>query len=184
MTQTTRAATGFNTQRAGLFPLPTGIQIQSAAAVCMGGSTVLVMSAQPHSCTRKMRPKNENARRYERRAFSSAATFGQKAVPNLAPDLIAIKRKQRFYLTSGYHPDIPWLMKKPQFSPVRFRLMTETLKLDSYAIAAALNVSLPTVSRIRMGHQAPSGSTAKLIQVLWPQWWPFLTEQSNQLPEG
>lgn len=75
-------------------------------------------------------------------------------------------------------------MKKPQFSPVRFRLMTETLKLDSYAIATALNVSLPTVSRIRMGHQAPSGSTAKLIQVLWPQWWPFLTEQSNQLPEG
>lgn len=34
-----------------------------------------------------------------------------------------------------------------------------------------------------MGHSQPSGPTAKLIQVLWPKWWPFLTEQTNELPE-
>ena len=69
------------------------------------------------------------------------------------------------------------------FSAQRFRIMTETLRLDSSDVARALNVSHPTVSRIRMGHSQPSGATAKLIQVLWPKWWPFLTEQTNELPE-
>jgi len=75
------------------------------------------------------------------------------------------------------------LKKKAFFSAQRFRIMTETLRLDSSDVARALNVSHPTVSRIRMGHSQPSGATAKLIQVLWPKWWPFLTEQTNELPE-
>ena len=72
--------------------------------------------------------------------------------------------------------------KKASFCALRFRLLAETLRLDSSDVARALNVSLPTVSRLRMGHTKPTGATAKLIQLLWPDWWPFLTQQTNTIP--
>ena len=69
------------------------------------------------------------------------------------------------------------------FSPERFQLFLTHKKLTSAAASIALGVSPATIDRYRNGYVAPSQSMCLLMQRTWPEWWPFLTKQTNALPE-
>ena len=69
------------------------------------------------------------------------------------------------------------------FSPERFQLFLTHKKLTNTTTSIALGVSPATIDRYRNGYVAPGQSMCLLMQRTWPEWWPFLTKQTNELPE-
>ncbi len=68
------------------------------------------------------------------------------------------------------------------FSAPRFRIMNECLGLKVLHLAKTLGVSPITVIRIRSGKADPHPTLQKLMELFWPDWWPFLTQQTNTIP--
>ena len=60
--------------------------------------------------------------------------------------------------------------------------MNECLGLKVLHLAKTLGVSPITVIRIRSGKAEPHPTLQKLMELSWPDWWPFLTQQTNTIP--
>lgn len=75
-----------------------------------------------------------------------------------------------------------YLQRMQTFSAPRFRVMNEFLGLKVLDLAKTLGVSPITIIRIRNGKTEPHPTLQKLMELFWPQWWPFLTQQTNTIP--
>ena len=75
-----------------------------------------------------------------------------------------------------------YLRRMQTFSAPRFRIMNECLGLKVLHLAKTLGVSPITVIRIRSGKAEPHPTLQKLMELFWPDWWPFLTQQTNTIP--
>ena len=60
--------------------------------------------------------------------------------------------------------------------------MNECLGLKVLHLAKTLGVSPVTIIRICNGKADPHQTLLKLIELFWPEWWPFLTGASNTIP--
>ena len=75
-----------------------------------------------------------------------------------------------------------YLRRMQTFSAPRFRILNECLGLKGLHRAKTLGVSPVTIIRIRNGKADPHPTLLKLIELFWPEWWPFLTGASNTIP--
>ena len=63
----------------------------------------------------------------------------------------------------------------------RLKIFVVAQNLTSSDLGDKLGVTAAAVDRYRSGSQ-PSEPVKRLLQQLWPEWWPFLTGKSNTIP--